>query len=177
MDIVIFDQNHFYANGLKHLINQYLSPGGRVAINDGGLLGKAHLVIRTPAFSSREEWQSAFNNPNTLYIYQRPTSEVLRRRGNALYRCDPLNITLDTLERHLNGGSEKQISPPTFIRSLTAAEIRLLKLIKLGWKDHRIAANYQLNPKAISMMRCNAMKKMGLRNRLELYQLLNKLNF
>lgn len=177
MDIIIFDQNHYYANGLKHLINQHLRLSGKVTINDGGLLGKADLVIRTPALSSREEWQSAFNHPNTLYIYHRPTSEDLRRRGNALYRCDPLKITLGTLEKHLNGCSEKQTSPPTFIRPLTAAEIRLLKLIKLGWKDHRIAANYQLSPKTISLMRCNAMKKMGLRNRLELYQLLNKLNF
>lgn len=177
MNIVIIDQNHFYADGLKHLIKQHHPEDGNIAINDGRLLANAHLVIRTAAFSSREEWQSAFNHPQTLYIYHRPVSDDLPRRGNALYRCDPPNITLDTLKQHLKQGSDEDISPPPITSPLSAAEIRLLKLIKLGWRDHQIAISYSVGPKTISLMRCNAMKKMGLRNRLELYQLLSQLNF
>lgn len=176
MNIVIFDQNRFYAEGLKHLIKEHHAFRGHIAINDRRLLAKACLVIRTLAFSSQEDWQSAFNHPQTLYIYHRPTCDDVQRRGNSLYRSDPLNITLDALEPYLSHSASNPISPPSIIRPLTAAEIRLMKLIKLGWHDGQIAASYRLSPKTISQMRCNAMKKMGLRNRVELYQLLNQLH-
>lgn len=177
MNIFIFDQNRFYAEGLKHLIKEHHSYPGHIAINNRGLLTKARLVIRTLAFSSQEEWQKAFNHPKTLYIYHRPACDDVRRRGNSLYRCDPLNITLDTLEPYLCHCSKESRPTPSIIRPLTAAEIRLMKLVKLGWHDSQIADSYRLSPKTISQMRGNVMKKMGLRNRLELYQLLHQLHF
>lgn len=175
MNVVIFDQDHFYADGLKRLIKEHHPRGANIAINNRRLIAKAHLVIRTLAFASQEEWQSAFNHPQTLYIYHRPSCDDMQRRGNSLYRCDPVSITLDTLEQYWSHCSSKP-SPTSIIRPLTVAEIRLMKLIKLGWHDRQIAAHYRLSPKTISQMRCNTMKKMGLRNRVELYQLLNQLH-
>ncbi|MBL5860008.1 LuxR C-terminal-related transcriptional regulator [Serratia fonticola] len=176
MSIAIFDQNHFYANGLKDLIKEYLPHVSNVAINDKHLLTKARLIIRTPALSSWEEWQSAFNHPQTLYIYHRPLPAAPLRRDNALYRCEPVGITLSTLEQHLTRCLDEE-APPPINHSLSSAEIRLLKMIKLGWPDSLIAENFRLSIKSISSRRCNMMKKMGLCNRLELYQLLNTLRF
>ncbi|MFT2789028.1 helix-turn-helix domain-containing protein [Serratia sp. T13T92] len=177
MNIAIFDQNHFYANGLKVLINELLSQGANITINESSLLSKAHLVIRTPALSSWEEWQSAFNHPQTLYIYHRPLPTDPLRRGNALYRGEPLGITLNTLKQHLHRCPDEEIPPPSINRLLSDNEIQVLKLIKMGWSDRVIAAHCRLGTKTVSLMRCNAIKKMGLHNRLELYQLLSKLHF
>ncbi|CAM4094064.1 LuxR C-terminal-related transcriptional regulator [Serratia silvae] len=175
MNIIIFDQNRLYAEGLKRLIKEHHSYRARIAINDRHLLAKAHLVIRTLAFSSQEDWQSAYNLPQTLYIYHLPACDDMQRRSNSLYRCEPLNITLDTLEPYLSH-STREPSPASIIRPLSTAEIRLMKLIKLGWHDGKIAASYRLRPKTINQMRYNVMKKMGLHNRLELYPLLNQLH-
>lgn len=63
MNIAIFDQNQLYAYGLKVIINKLLSQSANITINESSSLSKMHLVIRTPALSSWEEWQGAFNHP------------------------------------------------------------------------------------------------------------------
>ncbi|MFZ1874686.1 MAG: LuxR C-terminal-related transcriptional regulator [Chania sp.] len=177
MNIVIIDQNYFYANGLKGLIKEHLLPAASITINDRSLLNTASLVIRTPAFSSKEELQGAFSHPQTLYIYCRPLDDDMQRRGNALYRSDPNGITLATLKLHVECLAGDEIPLPYILKKLSASEIRMLKLIKRGWNNKQIAESFRSNTKTISMMRCNAIKRIGLRNRLELYQLLNKLHF
>ncbi|WP_422526639.1 helix-turn-helix domain-containing protein [Serratia fonticola] len=177
MNIVILDQNLFYANGLKELINEFLLPDAAITINDSSLLYNADLVIRTPAFSSKEELQGAFNRPQTLYIYYRPLPDDMQRRDNALYRSDPMSITLATLALYLEYISGGCPSQPYVLKKLSANEIQMMKLIKRGWNSKQIADNFHLSIKTVSQMRCNAIKKIGLRNRLELYKLLNKLHF
>lgn len=176
MNIAIFDQNHFYANGLKNLIKEYLPHVGNVTINDKHVLTKARLIIRTPALSSWEEWQGSFHHPQTLYIYHRPLHDETFFRDNALYRNEPVGITLSTLKQYFNRCFDEEI-PPSINQTLSSTEIRLLKMIKMGWPDSLIAENFRLSIKSISYKRCNVIKKMGLRNRLELYQLISKLHF
>ncbi|OKP21421.1 helix-turn-helix domain-containing protein [Serratia fonticola] len=177
MNIVILDQNLFYANGLKELISEFLLPDAAITINDSALLNHANLVIRTPVFSSKVELMGAFNYPQTLYIYYRPLSDDMQRRDNALYRSDPMSIALTTLALYLECISGEETPQSYILKKLSANELQMMKLIKCGWNSKQIAENFHLSIKTISLMRCNAIKKIGLRNRLELYKLLNKLNF
>ena len=123
MNIAIFDQNQLYAYGLKVIINKLLSQSANITINESSSLSKMHLVIRTPALSSWEEWQGAFNHPQTLYIYHRPLPADPLCRGNILYRNDPLDITLSILKKNLHRCPDEETPPPLINGTLSDTEI------------------------------------------------------
>ncbi|MGP2980176.1 response regulator transcription factor [Serratia nevei] len=178
IDIVILDDNRYFAHGLEILLREhFVHKGWSVSILPKQLYTMANLIIQADKVTRPLQFchvRKPGKQHNIITIQQTPR---LRRRLPAcmsehgiIRRRDSTEVILNLVEQ-MSGGLAPESPHPCFhcSQALTPREWEVLYTIRRGLVPSQVAGCLNLSVKTVSAHKRAAMRKLGFQRNTELY--------